>query len=425
MLDHTAHSPARLRECPFCGLFQRMPTLQRRGAACCGRCGSVLRQDRTDPAGRTLALATAGLLLFVLAVSLPFLRLDLGAGRETNLVTGPVALENQGMWELALVVLATTMLAPLAKMLALVWVLIGLRWPRPPGQPVPGHLAVLFRLVEVLTPWSMIEVFLLGVFVAYTKLGDLAPVHVGGGLYALGGLMLLMAAADAVLDHEAIWERLEPRWLADRAPPPPHLRIACDSCGQVTRKPRGNMRAACPRCGSFLHHRKPDSVNRTWALLAAAAVLYIPANLLPVLTVIRLGQGAPSTILAGVEELGAAGMWPLALLVFVASIAVPMLKLLGLGLLLILTQRRSKLALGQRTLLYKIVEAVGRWSMIDVFMISILTAMVQAGALASVVPGPGVVCFCAVVILTILAADSFDPRLMWDAAEPDEDNTTR
>jgi paraquat-inducible protein A len=298
MSDTTAFLHARLRKCPVCGLFQTMPSLARRSAACCARCNSLLRQNRTDPGGRALALATAGLLLFVLAVCLPFLRLDLGTGQETSLVTGPWALEQHGMWELGLVVLGTTMLAPLSKMLAMVWVLVGLR-----SRCPPTHLAVVFRLVEVLTPWSMVEVFLLGVFVAYTKLSDLASVHVGGGLYALGVLMLLMAAADSALDHEAVWERLEPRWLSLLPQPPPRQRIACDSCGQVSRKPPGHRRAACPRCGSFLRHRKADSLNRTWALLVAAAVLFIPATTLPVLTVIQLGQGTPSTILAGVEEL--------------------------------------------------------------------------------------------------------------------------
>ncbi len=118
-------------------------------------------------------------------------------------------------------------------------------------------------------------------------------------------------------------------------------------------------------------------------------------------------------------------MWPWALLVFVASIAVPVLKLVGLVILLVSTQRRSRQNLGQQTVLYKIIEAVGRWSMIDVFMISILTALVQAGALASVAPGPGVLCFCAVVILAMLAANSFDPRLMWDAAALPEDSAAR
>jgi paraquat-inducible protein A len=397
-----------------------MPALARRNAACCQRCGSLLRQDRTDPAGRALALAIAGVLLFILATSLPFLTLDLGEGRQTNLVTGPVALEQEGMWELGLVVLATTMLAPLAKMMAMIWVLAGLRLRRP-----PRHLTTVFRWVEILTPWSMIEVFLLGVFVAYTKLVDLAPVHVGGGVYALGCLMLLMAAADAALDHEAIWERLEPAGLASKPLPPRGRRIACDSCGQVTQLATGRMHRDCPRCHATLRHRKPDSLTRSWALLMAAAVLYIPANALPVLTVIHFGQGAPSTILGGVEELAAAGMWPLAALVFVASIAVPVLKLVGLAALLVTTGRRSPRHLGQRTQLYKIVEAVGRWSMIDVFMISILTAIVQLGALATISPGPGVLCFCAVVILTMLAANSFDPRLMYDAAETAKDTPRR
>ncbi len=407
---------ARLRECAICGLLQTMPVLEHRHAACCARCGSLLRQSRAAPDGRALALACTGVMLFALAATLPFLHLDLGQGRQTMLITGPLALEQEGMWELALVVLGTTMLAPLAKMLAMIWVLVGLRLKRPARH----HLAAVFRWVEILTPWSMVEVFLLGVFVAYTKLEDLAPVHVGGGVYAQGALMLLMAAADAALDHEAVWQKLESPDLALRAPPPTGKRIACDACGQVS-----GGGSLCPRCGDTLHHRKPDSLNRSWALLIAAAVLYIPANLLPVLTVIHFGQGAPSTILAGVEELGAAGMWPLAALVFVASIAVPVLKLGGLAVLLITTQRRMRGQLTQRTQLYKIVEMVGRWSMIDVFMISILTAIVQLGALATISPGPGVLCFCAVVILTMLAANSFDPRLMWDAAETSKDTSRR
>lgn len=409
---------SRLRECPVCGQFQTMPQLEKRASACCLRCGTLLRQQRTDPAGRGLALAVAAVLTFVLAATLPFMHLDLGGGSQTTMIAGPEALEQAGMWELGAVVLGTTMLAPLAKLLAVIWVLVGLRQPQP-----PRHLTMVFRWVEYLTPWSMIEVFMLGVFVAYTKLSDLAPVEVGGAVYALGALMLMMAAVDAVLDHEAIWERLEPAALHERAavpggtpaqPAPSHdgTLIACDACGEVS-----HMQTTCPRCSAKLRHRKPNSLARSWALLIAAAILYVPANALPVLSVVRLGQGEPSTILSGVEELGAAGQWPLAALVFVASIAVPVLKILGLGTLLVSTQRRAHGHLGQRTLLYKIVEAAGRWSMIDIFMISILTALVRMGALATVTPGPGVLCFCAVVILTMLAANSFDPRLMWDAAD--------
>jgi paraquat-inducible protein A len=172
----------------------------------------------------------------------------------------------------------------------------------------------------------------------------------------------------------------------------------------------------CSRCGFRLRDRRPASIQRTWAFALAAVVLYIPANIYPVLTVVRLGAGEPSTILGGVRELLDLGMWPLAALVFFASVAVPVLKLIGLGILLISTHCGTGWALHDRTVLYRIVDAIGRWSMIDIFMESILVALVQFGQLASVYPGPGAIAFAAVVILTMLAARSFDPRLMWDSA---------
>jgi paraquat-inducible protein A len=150
-------------------------------------------------------------------------------------------------------------------------------------------------------------------------------------------------------------------------------------------------------------------------------MLYIPANIYPVLTVIQLGSGQPSTILGGVVELFEYGMWPLALLVFFASVAVPVLKLIGLGVLLISTRIGSPYGLRDRTVLYRVVDAIGRWSMIDIFMESILVALVQFGTIASVYPGPGAIAFAAVVILTMFAARSFDPRLMWDRAQPRTD----
>ena len=312
------------------------------------------------------------------------------------------------------------MLAPLARLLATVWVLACLRL-----RHRPQGLATVFRWAETLRPWSMIEVFLLGVFVAYTRLVALATVHVGIALYALGGLMLLMVAADAALDPEAVWQALDDGRAHDGgahdggpATAMEHA-IGCHCCGLVSRRASAARgRPSCPRCGARLRERKPDSVQRTWALLAAAVLLYIPANLLPVMTVVSFGRGEPNTIISGAEELVRSGLWPLALLVFFASITVPLLKLFGLGYMLIATHRRSDRHLRQRTLLYRVVEAIGRWSMIDVFMVSILTAIVRMGLLASVYPGPGVIAFCGVVIVTMFAAISFDPRLMWDAANP-------
>ncbi|MDR3524850.1 MAG: paraquat-inducible protein A [Acetobacteraceae bacterium] len=400
-----------LRECPICGLFQRVGTPTAGTHAACSRCGSVLRQHRTDPARRALALSIAAVMLFALAATQPFLAIDLGGVRSTTMIAGPEALEQTGLAPLAFVVLATTMLAPAIRLGLTLFVLLAVHRP---SLTLPGrrHLARLFRWAEWLEPWSMLEVFLLGVFVAYAKLIDLAPVHVGIAAYALGATMLMTAAADATLDRATVWESI-----AASAPPQPALpgqkRVACGCCGLVS-----PVQKHCPRCGGKLALPSRRAIGQSWALLSAAALLYIPANTLPILAVVQLGRGSPHTILQGVVELALGGLWPLAALVFTASIAVPMLKLFGLGYLLFTTGRRSPANLRTRARLYRIVEASGRWSMIDVFMISILTALVQMGALATVTPGPGALCFCAVVILTMLAAHEFDPRLMWDTAAP-------
>jgi len=224
--------------------------------------------------------------------------------------------------------------------------------------------------------------------------------------------MLVMVAADAWLDEHALWEAIG---RARRTPAPMGFGplIGCDTCGRVSRAPPG---APCTRCNSRLKLRKHDSLVRSWAFLLAAAALYIPANLYPILTLIRFGRGHPSTILGGVRELIEYRMWPLALLVFVASVAVPVFKLAGVALLLLSTQQRARWGLRDRTRLYRIVDTIGRWSMIDVFMLAVLVGLVRMELLASVTPGIGAVCFAGVVILTMLASFSFDPRLMWDAA---------
>jgi len=399
---------ATMRECPECGLFQAVPTLRPGLIAECTRCGALLRRRRRDAIGTTLAFSITGLLLFAIAATTPLLGLRLaGQQRDTTLTSLPGAFEAQGIWQLALVVLATTLLAPLLKLGLTAGVLIGLQL-----EISPSTLAAMERWRKRLTPWAMIEVFLLGVFVAYTRLAALAEVQVGVALYALGGLMLVIVATDAWLDEHALWEAIG-RQRRTPAPMGEGALIGCDSCGRVSRAAPG---ARCLRCNAPLRVRKPDSVVRTWALLLAAAALYVPANLYPVMTVIRFGRGQPSTILGGVQELIEYKMWPLALLVFGASIMVPVLKLISLVVLLVSTQRRAAGRLRDRTRLYRIVDVLGRWSMIDVFMLSILVALVQMGLLASVTPGLGGVCFAAVVILTMLAAFSFDPRLMWDAA---------
>jgi paraquat-inducible protein A len=178
----------------------------------------------------------------------------------------------------------------------------------------------------------------------------------------------------------------------------------------------------CSRCGGQLHARKPDSLRRTWALLLTAMLMYIPANVLPIMTVYSLGKGQPDTIMSGVIELINYGMLPIAIVVFVASILVPTFKLVGIALLLLSVQRKQPLSARQRSFMYRFIEWIGRWSMLDIFVITILVALVKFGNLASIEAGFGAVAFCSVVVLTMLAAVSFDPRLIWDNAKVDADS---
>ena len=185
----------------------------------------------------------------------------------------------------------------------------------------------------------------------------------------------------------------------------------CEVCGRL-----GKMaeHTHCPHCNAPLHRRKPHSLERSWALLIAAYVLYLPANLLPIMETRSLFGVQRDTIMSGVAFLWNSGSWMLALIVFVASVAVPLLKLLSLTALLLAVQRRSQGEPLQHARLYRLLELVGRWSMLDVYVVAILVALVQAQSLATMAPGPGVLAFGAVVVLSMLATMAFDPRLLWD-----------
>ena len=183
----------------------------------------------------------------------------------------------------------------------------------------------------------------------------------------------------------------------------------CHACGRV--EPASMEH--CPRCGAHLHLRKPDSVQRTVAYAVAAVILYIPANLLPVLRLDGITGAQQNTIVGGVIQFWQQADYPVAIIIFVASVMIPILKLLAIGTLCLAS--RSGNHPRAMTKLYRVTEFIGRWSMVDVFVVAILVAVVQLGAVMSIHPGPGAVSFAAVVVLTIFSAESFDPRLIWDA----------
>jgi len=200
-----------------------------------------------------------------------------------------------------------------------------------------------------------------------------------------------------------------------------HGLIGCECCGLVSAVPAAGVSPRCPRCGFALHGRKPESLQRATAYLIAAVVLYVPANTLPIMiTSSVVGGRGRHTILGGILELWHTGSWDLALIVFIASIAVPILKIGSLGLLVFTARRRSRWRQSERASLYRLVETVGHWSMLDVFVVVLLVGMVRFGAVASIEPAAGLLAFGAVVVLTMLASASFDPRLIWPEPTADD-----
>lgn len=433
-----------LQECPGCGLFQRLPELPPGRLARCPRCRCRLERNSTDTTIlMPLALAVSSAVFYLLAVAQPLMSFDVyGRSRSISLVTGPLELVREGWGPVgALVVLATAVFPLLAIVLVLAVTISVAR------GTFSASRAWLLRWYGRLRPWSMVEVYILGVLVAYSKLIDLAQVGMDYGFYALVGLTITMAATDATIRVDVIWRSVRPRGPggsgpdagpAARPPPggvrpggmplggmppggmPPGGMVACTACGLVCTHARPlrteDAAVPCPRCGQALRRRKPDSLRRTLALLIAATTLYIPANLFPIMTIVKLYRGGGHTILGGVRELFESGMLPLALLVFFASVTVPVLKILSLSVMILGTWRRSATCLVDRSKLYWVVDFIGRWSMIDVFMVSILVGLVQLNALGSITANAGVEAFAAVVVLTIFAAGAFDPRVMWDAA---------
>ena len=399
--------------CHECDLLQRAP--EGEGAVRCVRCNAPLFKNKPGSLERTLAYSLTAACLFALANAFPIVSLDLNGNHITTTLLGAVrTLSNEGMPELGIVVFLTTFLVPAAELAAILYLLLPLRF----GRMLPGASQIL-GLLDHMHPWNMIEVFMLGVLVSLVKLTSYAHVVPGIALWSFAGLVIAMPAIAGTFDAHQLWRRImAPATGSAAAPLPPTAAEAgwavCHTCGMLSDPGRGGAHASCPRCGERLHLRKQNSVARTWALLIAAAILYIPANVLPVMNTSSLFGSERDTIMSGVVYLWTSGDPPLALLVFFASITVPGLKLIALSVLLVSVQRRSTWQPEQRARLYRLVEFVGRWSMLDIYVVTLMAALIQLQSLATIRPGPGAVAFCSVVVLTMFAAMSFDPRLIWD-----------
>ena len=399
-----------LISCHDCGVLHRRRPVRPREKARCVRCRSVLYRGLHSDASRMAAITLGAVFTFLIAQFFPIVELEVGGYRSSATLLGAIrVLWTEQMQLVAMVVFLFTIFLPAVELGALLYVTLSLRSGRR-----PAGFDHLLRAVGMARRWGMTEVLMIGILITIVKMTSLAQVVVQPGLFAFGALTLMLAIVVS-FDPKILWNIGEhlpgPRRPAqqvvheDGAP-----LLACHSCGLVGPP----HRRYCARCGTRLHRRRPDSVGRTWAFLLAATILYIPANLLPVMYTHSLFGKEDDTIISGVVYFWTSGSPALAAIIFVASIVVPVLKLAALALLAWTAQRRSRWRPMQRTVLYRIVEFVGRWSMLDIFVITLTVALVRFQSLAVITAGPGAMAFCAVVVLTMIASMQFDPRLIWD-----------
>jgi paraquat-inducible protein A len=275
----------------------------------------------------------------------------------------------------------------------------------------PSALGRMYRWTIWLDLWAMPDVFLVGVFIGYARVHQHLDAHFGVGGYCFVAAALMTMVTRATLDRRAVWRAIGPERRSLGSEPA----ISCTACDYAA--PRAWEGRPCPRCGLVLRTRKVDALVRTAALSAAALLLYFPANIFPMTGSVQLGHDTHHRIVDGLRELIDAGLWPLAIIVFCTSIAIPLLKLVAMGWFVQSVLSRSTRHLKLKTHLYRIVDELGRWSNVDVFTLVVFVPLIQFDGLATARPELGGTAFTLVVFLTMCASLAFDPRLMWDAAE--------
>lgn len=401
--------------CHCCDLLIEMPALEPGSKAICPRCGHQISSATHNPIDKASAFAFSALLFLLLSLPFPFMAFQSqGREQQVSLITSSYDLFTLGFPLLAILLSVFILLIPALLLSAYLCVLIPLRLGK-----VHKLSFLLTRLIVSLHPWGMAEVFLIGVLVSLVKIAGMADIVIGMSFWAYVLFSLSLIATITTIDKMQLWSALDSanriqrsssRHLARSETALQHSLQSCHCCGLI--HPLEAKR--CQRCHKNLHPRIPFSLQKTWAYLITGIILYIPANLYPIMHTRLLGSDEPSTILGGVVLLWQHGSYPIALIVFIASILVPIAKMLALLWLAYSVQADHQHRIEERVWMYRMTELIGRWSMIDVFVVAVLVALVQLGGLINIVPGIAVTAFAAVVIFTMLSALSFDPRLIWD-----------
>lgn len=398
--------------CPYCDLLLELPVLADGQKCVCPRCKSTLMSRWTNPRLQPLGFAFSALIMLALANLFPFVNMKVsGLGNQISLTAIPGVMLQDHFSFLSVVFLLFVQVIPALCMVTIILLCFRVRLPF-------RMRAFLAKMLFALRSWGMAEIFLAGVLVSFVKLMAYGDIGVG--------LSFLPYCLFCALQQRA-FQCIDRRWLWDNILPMPspaaagktgvsglsqNLR-ACSCCTLIIAADQQD----CPRCHTREHARRHHSLQWTMALLITSIMLYIPANILPMMVTEWLGSQTNSTIIAGVILLWDDGSYPVALVIFIASIMVPIMKMFALAWLCWDANGHGKIDSERTHRIYEMVEFVGRWSMIDVFVIAVLSGLVRMGQLMSIQPGIGVVLFALVVLMTMFAAQTFDPRLLWDRVE--------
>ena len=366
---------SRSMTCRHCGLTTLVPVLSSKQKAHCPRCDHTLTGFSADWVDKILALSCSALFLLILSLSFSFLSFDIN-GMKTSITLASVVatLADQAYLGLAILIFIVCIILPASVLLMLSYWTLAIKFDLR-VYAAQAQIKLCFACLK----WCMPEVFIVSALVSMVKLLTMADVGLGAAFYFYGVFIVMFMLVLQPLDRHQVERALLPR-------------------ASTTPKPLDS------------HQR----LQWTWALLATSVLLYLPANLLPIMTTRFLGEDSPSTIVAGVITLWQNHSYFIAIVIFFASVLVPIFKILALAFLCYSVRASNRYNVKQRYRLYRVTEFMGRWSMIDVFVVAILAGLVRLGSTMSVYPGPAVVAFCAVVILTMMAAMSFDSRMLWE-----------
>ncbi|KLV03784.1 paraquat-inducible protein A [Photobacterium aquae] len=393
-------STARL--CPGCDLPVLPKVAQHGQSAYCPRCKTRLYRGGSRLFSAELAIALACLILFIPAHIFPMITIRLfGVMIPATIVSGTFTLAPEFPLVAGLILFCSS-IAPLLVCLSVLGAQYGLQ--RRQFRLFKSSLWI----IEHFKYWAMFDVFLVSLAISCFKVQDYADIFVGPGLYSLVILQILLSLLLTRISINHYWEAWQPETDHKRESITHH----CHTCHMSQSK-----HDHCVRCHTPLHKRMPHSIQKTWAYLIAASIFIFPANLYPISIFLNNGKRAEDTIFSGVASLIKQDMHGIAIIIFVASIVVPLAKILGLALILLMIQFKRKVNHLLRMRVYRFIQWIGKWSMMDLFVISIMVALIDREQLLDFTPGPGAIAFGVVVVLTMLAAESLDSRLIWDNYE--------